>query len=244
MNFVTGLIAAVVMVAATPASATTFVMSLSGGGSNVGGSSAGNVRTYTSTVGAETLTLKASAWTDAIELNPDKTKRSYLGSYSGGLGVTAPGESGSNNTHTVDNVGRRDFILLKFNTAVDLTSMYLSVYNIGVGGPDSDATVFYRNGATAPVHNGQSNPYFSQFTSIHVPGGSSSGTRIVGAGDTFADTWLISAAVGGNNDGFKLKSVTLSAPAIPEPSTWAMMIVGFGGVGATLRARRRMAVAA
>ena len=244
MNVVAGLIAAGVIAAAAPASAAIFVMNLSVGGSNVGGSSAGNVRTYTSTVGAETLTLQASAWTDAIDLNPDKTKRSFLGSYGGGLGVTAPGEDGSNNTHTVDNVGRRDFVLLKFSTAVDLTSMYLSVYSIGVGGPDSDATVFYRNGATAPIHDGLSSAYFSQFTSINVPGGSSSGTRVVGSGDTFADTWLVSAAMGGSNDGFKLKSITLGTPAVPEPSTWAMMILGFGGVGATLRARRRIALAA
>lgn len=244
MNVVAGLAAVVALSAAAPASAAVFVMSLSGGGSNVGGSTAGNVRTYTSTVGAETLTLQASAWTNAVDLNPDKVKRSYLGSYSGGLGVTAPGESGSGNTHTVDNVGRRDFILLKFDTAVDLTSLYLSVYNIGSGGPDSDATVFYKHGATAPVHNGLSDPYFSQFTSISVPGGATSGVRTVGSGDTFADTWLVSAAVGGSNDGFKLKSITLNTPAIPEPSTWAMMILGFGGVGATLRARRRAPLAA
>ena len=31
----------------------------------------------------------------------------------------------------------------------------------------------------------------------------------------------------------------LSAGAIPEPATWLMMILGFGGVGSMLRARRR-----
>lgn len=32
--------------------------------------------------------------------------------------------------------------------------------------------------------------------------------------------------------------------AVPEPATWAMMLVGFFGLGATLRGRRRMASAA
>lgn len=32
--------------------------------------------------------------------------------------------------------------------------------------------------------------------------------------------------------------VTFSAAAVPEPSVWAMMMVGFGGVGALLRRRR------
>lgn len=34
-----------------------------------------------------------------------------------------------------------------------------------------------------------------------------------------------------------------SAAAVPEPATWAMMIVGFGGIGTTLRRRRTMALA-
>jgi hypothetical protein len=31
--------------------------------------------------------------------------------------------------------------------------------------------------------------------------------------------------------------------AVPEPSSWAMLIIGFGLVGATLRRRRGMAAA-
>jgi hypothetical protein len=32
--------------------------------------------------------------------------------------------------------------------------------------------------------------------------------------------------------------------AIPEPSTWAMMILGFGAAGAAIRSRRRVSAAA
>lgn len=35
---------------------------------------------------------------------------------------------------------------------------------------------------------------------------------------------------------------TLNIAAIPEPATWAMMIMGFGGMGAVLRRRNRAAV--
>jgi hypothetical protein len=31
--------------------------------------------------------------------------------------------------------------------------------------------------------------------------------------------------------------------AVPEPETWAMMLVGFGGLGAAMRSRRKGVVA-
>jgi hypothetical protein len=35
-----------------------------------------------------------------------------------------------------------------------------------------------------------------------------------------------------------------SAPAVPEPGTWAMMLVGFGSLGVALRVRKRKALTA
>jgi hypothetical protein len=40
---------------------------------------------------------------------------------------------------------------------------------------------------------------------------------------------------------FTLDNVTIGA-AVPEPTTWAMLMLGFGAVGAVLRSRRRVAV--
>ena len=31
--------------------------------------------------------------------------------------------------------------------------------------------------------------------------------------------------------------------AVPEPATWAMMLIGFGGIGVSLRRRKRMVFA-
>jgi len=36
----------------------------------------------------------------------------------------------------------------------------------------------------------------------------------------------------------------VSLTAVPEPTTWAMMLLGFGGIGAMIRRRRQTLVAA
>jgi hypothetical protein len=41
------------------------------------------------------------------------------------------------------------------------------------------------------------------------------------------------------NDRGELVSISVQSAAVPEPASWAMMLVGFGGLGAGLRARRR-----
>ena len=38
-------------------------------------------------------------------------------------------------------------------------------------------------------------------------------------------------------------TLNLSPVVVPEPATWGLMIMGFGGVGAMIRTRRRLAVA-
>lgn len=45
----------------------------------------------------------------------------------------------------------------------------------------------------------------------------------------------------GGDGGFALDNVVLNSPmaaAVPEPGTWALMLVGFGAVGVSMRRRR------
>jgi hypothetical protein len=53
----------------------------------------------------------------------------------------------------------------------------------------------------------------------------------------------LSAVIGTSSDdnmGPLLDNVSLSLAAIPEPSSWTLLILGFGGVGALLRRRREV----
>jgi hypothetical protein len=49
--------------------------------------------------------------------------------------------------------------------------------------------------------------------------------------------------VAGVSGGWLAQTGSISL-AVPEPSTWAMMLMGFGGLGAALRTRRRVAAVA
>ena len=43
---------------------------------------------------------------------------------------------------------------------------------------------------------------------------------------------------------YTVSNVTYGGGAVPEPATWAMMLMGFGLIGATARGRRQVALAA
>ena len=63
---------------------------------------------------------------------------------------------------------------------------------------------------------------------------SASGEQLFGGG--YDDGTFI------GDDSF-VEGASLAVVAVPEPTTWVMMIVGFGGLGAMLRHRRRYAAA-
>jgi uncharacterized membrane protein YccC len=47
----------------------------------------------------------------------------------------------------------------------------------------------------------------------------------------------------GPTDGYVAVIGGLPATSVPEPATWAMMLVGLGGIGVTMRSRRKVNVA-
>src|SRR5207253_2572452 len=91
------------------------------------------------------------------------------------------------------------------------------------------------------------------FTALSITPVTGTGSLVYSGGPTAAITLLGPASLGigqynltfsGNapNGGAEAGSVTFRL-AVPEPSTWAMMLLGFGGIGFAMRRRRRPALA-
>jgi PEP-CTERM motif len=61
------------------------------------------------------------------------------------------------------------------------------------------------------------------------------------------DTYLVTDSLKLADDGGTLLVTNrdiVGTGAVPEPATWAMMLVGFGGLGVAMRTKRRQAIAA
>ena len=76
------------------------------------------------------------------------------------------------------------------------------------------------------------------------PGVNSSAYYVVDYGATGGNTLKLNLDASSNIAVYSTKDRPFDVPSIPEPATWAMMIMGFGGVGSMLRRRRSSALTA
>ena len=206
----------------------------------------GNSVTLNSTTDA-TLKVKITAWqADQATTGPNANAitSAFLGAYSGGFGVTGvQDQNGTGNLHQIDNVnGYTDFVMLQFSRAVHLDGVNVNLYGIN-NVFDSDAS-FYNGSALASGAWNSSlslSGYSNNTSSWSNTNGGSSAAYLVDGATGFSQVWLVSASMltADRDDGFKLSSITVTAqtPAVPEPAAWAMLIVGFGAIGASLRRR-------
>jgi hypothetical protein len=129
---------AAALILAAPALAAPITWDLDGGSSGVSGS-AGNARTFT---GTDLQTdARVTAWSRLGTNAATTITSAFLGHFSPGLGVTASNENGSGTTHTMDNSGGIDLIMLAFESAVTPSSVVLTPYGSS-GQRDSDISVW------------------------------------------------------------------------------------------------------
>lgn len=113
---------------------------------------------------------------------------------------------------------------------------YLTSFSFYLGSPDTFNKVTFNsaNGGT------------QTFTGEEIWGGSPPGTgdRTLGyrVYYDFGGAKVTSITFESSQNAFEFDGLAGNVVAVPEPGTWALMIMGFGGAGAMIR-RRKMAVA-
>jgi hypothetical protein len=236
----------------TAASAATILFNLTSQSISTSGSGSSAIKFTTATVGG--VKVRISAWTLSGTSGSGTIAKSTLAQYSSGLGAVSSGESTSNNTHTIDNQYSRDFLLFQFDQSVSLTSGKLTPFAVGGSSTDTDFTV--GRGTSATPWTTQMNLTGTTSAGLstlltgglnHYNGPSSTTIASLNPSGGYGNVWIIGAKFTntGTFDAFKFSALKVStALPVPESSTWMMMIVGFGAVGATMRRKKAVALAA
>ena len=236
-------LSAAALVLASPAMAGTWLF---------GGSNAANLTSVSSTVpGEATLTVVARKFGPAPDSLTNLSQLATTGLItrtSSSIGVTG----GANSQLDTNVANEREAFVVTSTKALRITGFKLSsidindtllVYGVGAGGALTALT-----GPSGTIGNGLGGT--AAFTNNHVLNTSQNGiTTLVfntplAAFSKFVVTTRVSGGVlfqGDTGQGYLLDSVS---GAVPEPASWAMMIAGFGLVGAAMRRRTRVAVAA
>ncbi len=188
-------------------------------------------------VGTPAVTATPTGWANSVGSANVLLETAYIGSYSGGMGVTDADETGTAPNHAVDNSGRVDSILFTFSESVNLTS-----FNAGYVYTDSDFTVMAYVGDDGAANN--TNIAGMQYGQLLDHGwmlignylaGSSTGAHnfanlnngSTSANNVFSSYWLIGALntfVGGDpakagNDYFKILSLAGCDCSTAPPGT-------------------------
>jgi hypothetical protein len=234
------------------ASAATLVFNLTSQSISTSGSGSSAIKFTTAMIGG--VKVRISAWTLSGTSGSGTIAKSAVTQYSSGLGAVSSGESTSNNTHTIDNQYSRDFLLFQFDQSVSLTNAKLTPFAVGGSATDTDFTV--GRGITATPWTTQLNLTGTSSAGLstlltgglnHYNGPGSTTIASLNPSGGYGNVWIIGAKFTntGTFDAFKLSQlrVTTGLP-VPESSTWMMMIVGFGTVGATMRRKKTVAATA
>ncbi len=193
---------------------------------NMSGSSAldgpdGNVRSYSSAgVGVNVSGYSRDA--------SGNWQAAYLGAFGGGVGVTDSSEGdGSANKHTVDNIGRINYVLFEFTEQVVVDSAFLG-YVVN----DSDITVWIGN-ATTPL-GALNDAVLSSLGFTEVNNTTSSAARLadINAGNVAGNVLVIAASTADTTPDDEFKIETLKFRRTTDGCYKNMAVVTAQGISA------------
>ena len=187
----------------------------------------------------------------------------YAEAYNGyGLGIcsSAEGTGCSSPQHQIDNSGRYEFMLFRFTTPVNLSSVQLRNFGTDAGSVDMDISYWFSVNTASTITlsdiatpgNGfgtQSNVSYggagSVTSNVTVAGNSTPQAvdTLVGSNVTYL---LIGAAYAAGNDStadfFKISGLTVTTAA-PEPATFGLFAFALAGFGVAQWRKRKLASA-
>ncbi|GEM_PF-1938234 len=198
--------------------------------------------------GGHTLKMRAYASGTAstasdgtITYTDSPFKSAFVGVYGGGIGVSNCYDSITNDgsqcgelgspQHAIDTDGKRDFLLLEFDTVVSAQA-----FQIGWAGEDSDVQLWVGSAATGPgldLTNACVSGCAKTLTSLGFSSGVNHenvalNTNVVINPPNNSRYLLVSGQLGESNDYFKFKSITTCLP-LPSPGT--LSLFGFVMLG-------------
>ncbi|MGE3342572.1 MAG: tandem-95 repeat protein, partial [Vicinamibacterales bacterium] len=177
--------------------------------SSSGSGAAGNIRQFSN----NNVPVKVSAF--SRDRSSGSWAPAFLGAFGAyGMGVTDSSESGSGDTHTIDNSGRDNYMVFVFDQPVVATKAYL-----GYVSGDSDAQVWigtvngaFNSGVTL------SDAVLSGFGSPESSNGGSSARWMTFNGSAKAgNVIVIAASTSSSNDKFKIAKLETSCATPPPP---------------------------
>ena len=139
------------------------------------------------------------------------------------------------NTATDTEKGRTGINGFAFNDAATATSGTSSGFTFQSGGLDSSGCNGHGSGFFCFTNTGATFDFSSHTASLDF-----SVTSTAGSWDTWAPSFKIDWI--GSKRNYDLVSLPIplnTAPPVPEPGTWALMLVGFGGIGVAMRRSRK-----
>ena len=137
----------------------------------------------------------------------------------GGYGAVGPGNAQSSALLDLSGFGAISSITFLWGSVDSYNS--LGVVGTGMTFSGGDMGV-------APPTGDQSNPNSNRLVTLTFTGS-----------DRNSVTGL---QFNSSGNAFEFDNVNVTTAAVPEPASWALMLLGFGGTGAAMRSRRKVAV--